>query len=78
MKHLIWLLVFASTIALAQDTQCVEVTKDHKIVFIPWIIPVDELKWTWHSAKAAPNDSSFIYVTCKDELVVSGDVCVPG
>lgn len=45
------LLLFAPLVKAQTTTQCVEVPELHKIVFVPWIIPVDELIWKWHHAK---------------------------
>ena len=64
MKYLI-ALIFVSSSALAQTTQCVEVPKNHKIIFIPWIIPTAEVEWTWRHAKDVDE--------CERELSTGGE-----
>ena len=73
-----WLLLLFATSAMGQEVQCVTVPVDHKIVFVPWIIPVDQITWEWRFAKepetAEPTD---VIVYCDDGgLVISPSVCV--
>lgn len=65
---------FAVT-ASAQEMQCVEVPKNHKIVFVPWIIPADQLKWEWRAAKEAVTAEPTNEECDSNDLSVSPSVC---
>ena len=49
-------LILISPLALGQTVECVEVPEDHKIVFIPWFVPTNELAWKWKPAKTTWTD----------------------
>ena len=68
-------LILISPLALGQTVECVEVPDGHKVVFVPWFVPIDELVWKWHPAKL-PKEKQVLVVKpkCERTVTVSPDI----
>lgn len=62
---------------MADEFQCVDVPDNHKIVFVPWIIPADQLTWEWKAAKESfvPEEEVIVVICDPNELAISPSVC---
>ena len=68
-------LILISPLALGQTVECVEVPEDHKIVFIPWFVPTNELIWKWKPAKDVVQPDVFVVKPkCVRSVTVSPDI----
>ena len=64
--------------AMSQAIQCVEVPENFKIVFVPWIIPTDEITWEWRHAKDGVDPTVLVVKPkCDRDVVVSPAVPDP-
>ena len=69
--RLLILLLLAMPV-MGQEIQCVEVPENFKIVFVPWIIPTNELRWEWRAAKDVVQPDVFVVKPkCVRSVVVS-------
>lgn len=76
----LFILAILSPLTMAHDpletSQCVTVPPDHKIVFVPWFVPTDELVWRWRPAREVEPTSEPEPEECGGELVVSPHTCI--